>query len=285
MLPGGVAFEVLVVDDPREDDPKLVAAAIGDRPYEVRQLSRLAPGVAAARNRGWRAARATLVLFLGDDVLADRRLLREHLSWHGKNEEEEIGILGHVRWARELRVTPFMHWLEHGIQFDYPRIRGVEAGWGRFYTTNVSVKRRMLDRVGGFDEDFPFGYEDLEIAKRMHEHGFRLLYNRKAGVEHLHVTTIDDWRVRMRQVAMAERRFVAKHPDVRPYFREMLLEASNRAPAHGWGPRLVRVVPRRTPWLGEHVWASADLWYRQQLAPAFLSAWEQAERGEQSTRE
>jgi GT2 family glycosyltransferase len=169
-----------------------------------------------------------------------------------------------------------MHWLDHGMQFDYPSIEGTEAGWGRFYTTNVSVKRGLLERVGGFDEGFPFGYEDLDLAKRMHEHGFRLLYNRRARVEHLHPTTLEEWRQRMVQVARAERRFVAKHPDVRPYFHHMLIEASRRPAAQGRRARLVKIVPRSTPWLGERVWSSADIWYRQQLAPSFLAAWSEA---------
>lgn len=267
------SFEVIVVDDPDQDDPRRVAEAVGDRPLEVRQFSRHYPGVAAARNRGWREARAPLVLFLQDDVLAGRRLLPEHLAWHERQRKDEVGVLGHVRWARKLRVTPFMHWLDHGIQFDYPGIRGMEAGWGRLYTTNVSVKRRLLERVGGFDEAFPFGYEDLDLGKRMADHGFRLLYNRRARVEHLHPTTLDEWRRRMAQVAQAERRFVSKHPDVRPYFHDMLAEASSLPPARGRGAPLVKLVPRSMPWLGERIWGSADTWYQQQLAPSFLAVW------------
>lgn len=284
VLSRSVSFEAIVVDDPNEDDTELVAAAVGDRPYPVRQLSRLGVGVAAARNRGWRAAGAGLVLFLGDDVLADRRLLGEHLAWHRRHPEDEVGVLGGVRWAREERVTPFMHWLEHGVQFDYHRIVGMDAGWGRFYTTNVSVKQGALDRVGGFDEAFPFGYEDLEIAKRMHaQFGFRLLYNHKACVEHLHPTTLRDWCRRMAKVAVAEYHFVAKHPDVPPYFRDLLLAASRLPPARGRGAPLVKLVPRRVPWLGERIWTSADTWYRQQLAPPFLAAWERMEREESTT--
>ena len=76
-------------------------------------------------------------------------------------------MLGHVRWAREVRVTPFMHWLEHGVQFDYPAIDGIEAGWGRFYGANVSAKRELVERVGGFDEvRLPYGYEDLDFGYR-----------------------------------------------------------------------------------------------------------------------
>ena len=58
-------------------------------------------------------------------------------------------VLGHVRWAREVRVTPFMHWLDHGVQFDYPAIDGTEAGWGRFYGANVVGQARARSSGSG----------------------------------------------------------------------------------------------------------------------------------------
>ena len=62
-------------------------------------------------------------------------------------------MLGHVRWARELEVTPFMLWLDQGMQLDYPNLDGTHAGWRRFYGANISVKKRMIERVGGFDAE------------------------------------------------------------------------------------------------------------------------------------
>lgn len=269
-------FEVIVVADAKESNLGAVAAATGGRAYAVRVLQAGEPGVSAARNHGWRAARAPLILFFGDDMLPDRRLVEQHLAWHERHPEERVAVLGHVRWARELRLTPFMRWLDHGMQFDYPSIQGIEAGWGRFYAANVSLKRGLIERSGGFDESYRFGYEELELGYRLNELGMRLLYNRRALVEHLHPATIDDWRRRMAVVARAERHFVAEHPDVKPYFLNMFRRAQAVPPARGRGARLAHVVPRRTPWLGSRVWSSADAYYRQALAPAFVAAWEAA---------
>lgn len=278
--PGTGPFEVVVVDDPREDDPAAVAAAVdaGRRPYPVRQLSRERPGVSAARNAGWRAARGPLVLFLGDDVLAAPDLVAEHLAWHDRHPDEPVGVLGSVRWARELPVTPFMRWLERGVQFDYGSIAGTEAGWGHFYTANVSLPRAALERVGGFDEErFPFGYEDLDLGHRLFETGFRLLHNAAAAAEHLHAPTVEEWRARMTTVARAEREWVRLHPELEPYFHDRLAAAAASPPARGRGARLARWVGPGVPVLGPRVWASADLRFRQALAPSFLAAWEDAQ--------
>jgi GT2 family glycosyltransferase len=277
------SFEVLVVIDAGEPDPEGVEATIGARGFALRVLRGELAGASGSRNAGWRAADAPLILFVDDDVLPEPALVAEHLAWHRRHPEQAVGVLGHVRWADELRVTPFMHWLENGVQFDYPNIAGIEAGWGRFYTANASVKRALLERVDGFDaERLPFGNEDLDLAYRMSKHGFRLIYNRAAGAEHLHPMEIEMWRRRIRRVAFAEHRFCRLHPEIPPYFQPRLARAASAPPATGRGRRLIRYLPRSFPLLGRLAWTSADRYYLQQLAPPFLEAWAEAERGSDS---
>ena len=273
-------FEVLVVADAAEPDPAGVAELLAGRPYPARALAGSRPGASAARNAGIRAAASPLVLFLDDDVLPEERLVAEHLSWHEHHPAEEIGVLGLVRWADELRVTPFMRWLESGVHFDFAGIDGEEAGWGRFYTANASVKRVMLERVGGFDEErLPFGYEDLDIAYRMHAQGFRLLFNRRAAAEHLHEMTIESLRARVPRLAASERAFCRNHPEIPPYFLGLFREAAAAPPARGRLARLAPFVPPGAPVLGARVWSSVDARFRQELAPLFLRAWEKDGKG------
>jgi GT2 family glycosyltransferase len=164
-----------------------------------------------------------------------------------------------------------------GIQFDYWRIEGVEIDWTRFYSCNSSLKRSLLERVGGFDEErFPYGYEDLELARRLSERGFRLLYNRAAAAEHLKTETLDDWRRNLRRIAVSERRFTTIYPGERAYFHEQFRTAAERPAARGRPSRLARFVPPKLPLLGPFVWKNYDLVCRQRLAPEFLSEWEAA---------
>jgi len=269
-------FEVLVVADVADPEPDAVDRAIGSRSYPVSRLTGTRPGLSANRNTGWRAAKAPLVLFTDNDTLAEPQLVSEHLAWHSRHPDEEVAVLGHVRWARDIRVTAFMHWLDYGMQFDYPNIKGIEAGWGRFYGANVSVKRSFVERVGGFDaERLPYLYDDLDFGYRADKHGLRLLYNRRAVVEHLREMDVSYWRSRMRQSAHAEREFVRLHPDVTPYFQRMFSAAAALPPAQGRGRHLIRFIPRRVPWLGRVAWNSADAYYQQALAPEFLAGWEE----------
>jgi GT2 family glycosyltransferase len=277
-------FEVVVIEDPGAAEEGAAARALESRALDARTLRADRPGASAARNAGWRAARAPLVLFTGDDILASPRFLAEHLAAHERHPEEEVGVLGRVDWADELRVTTFMRWLDRGIQFDFDTIRDEDAGWWRLYTANCSLKRSLIEAVGGFDEEtFPFLYEDLDLGKRMSDaHGFRLLYAPDAHGGHVHPMTPGEWRRRAAAIAPMELRFTRKHPGFEPYFLNLFSAAAAAPPARGLLARLAPVVPPGAPVIGERVWASVDRRYRQELAPAFLDAWERAEREEGS---
>lgn len=277
------SFEVLVVVDCADPEPERVDQHVANLPYEARRLTGHRRGLSANRNAGVAAARSPLVLFTDNDTIPSRQLISEHLAWHRKHLEDEVGVVGHVRWAREIKVTPFMHWLDHGVQFDYPNIQGIEAGWGRFYGANSSAKRTFVERVGGYDEErLPYLYEDLDFGYRASKLGFRVLYNRQAEVEHLREMDLEFWRKKVERLARVERAFVAKHPEIPPYFYEMFSKAAALPPARGRGRSLIRFVPRGFPWLGPRVWTSADLYYRQVLAPGFLAAWDSGEPAEPS---
>lgn len=268
-------MEVVVVEDPGGAAEGSAAMAATGSGLEVRTVRAGRPGASAARNDGFRVAAAPLVLFIGDDILASPRLVAEHLAAHGRHPAAEVGVLGRVDWASELRPTVFMRWLERGVQFDFDTIRGEEAGWWRLYTANCSVKRSMLEAVGGFDEEtFPFLYEDLDLGKRMSdERGFRLLYEPRAHGEHLHPVTPAEWARRAAAIAPMEHRFVRRHEGFEPYFLNLFRAAAEAPPARGVLARLAPIVGPRVPWIGPRVWASVDRRYTQQLAPAFLHAW------------
>jgi GT2 family glycosyltransferase len=274
-------FEVIVVADAQEENFDAVRGATEGRQFPIRALQSAAPGASAARNHGWRDAQAPLILFLDDDTLATPSLVSEHLAYHRDEPAAEIGVLGHVDWASELEVTPFMRWLERGPQFGYGNIRGREAPLTNFYAANASVKRTMLERVHGFDEaTFPFRYEDTDLALRMAPLGFRLLYNPRARGEHLHAVTLEGWRRTISIVARAERRFVRRYPELRPYFLNLFTRPAEPLRARELGARLASIVPPNVPWLGPRVWARARATYRQALATPFLEAWVHADYAE-----
>jgi GT2 family glycosyltransferase len=273
--------EVIVASDALDPDPARTASAVCvGAPPGWRHVVASVAGASGARNAGWRATDAEIVLFLDDDILVDAGLVAAHRTAHALEPDERTCVIGAVRWASWIRVTPFMRWLDAGgLQFDYAGLRdGDDAGWGRMYTANLSVKRSLLDRLGGFDEvGFPYLYEDLDLGRRAFDGGGVVVrYRPGAAAEHDGATTLEDWLGRVERLAAAERAFVERYPDVPPHFFELFTAAAAAAPARGRGLRLTRVVPRRAPGLGARVWASAEASWAQTLAAPFLAAWERA---------
>ena len=212
-------FEVVVADDGSGDETGTVVRAAARRAGNVR-LEVLAAngGPAAARNRALKASEAPLVLFLDDDVEASPALVSTHLDLHAA-ADERLGVLGLVQWAPDLKVTPFMRWLDRsGLQFAYDtwlQPGPVPVPHAAFYTANLSMRRELVLAVGGFDETFPYAsFEDIELAWRLTAQGFHLEYRPEALA--FHARPIDLATFRRRTANDAESAALARRlqPDL-----------------------------------------------------------------------
>ena len=209
------SYEIVVVDDGSTDETPEVVAGIGADETRLRYVRQENKGPAAARNVGVREARGEIVLFTGDDCLPDKRLVDEHLGAH--EESGDVGVVGYVTWHPELTISPFMAFLEEGVQFGFNRIENPEnVGPWHFYTANCSVQRHWMEEAGGFDEDFKHAaFEDVELAYRMQKRGLRIVYRPAARTYHHHETTLERHLVRQRLCGRAAALFYRKHPELK----------------------------------------------------------------------
>lgn len=264
-------FATLVVVD--GDDEKVPDLGTG-----VQVLVKAHGGPGAARNTGAKAATTPLVLFLGDDMLATPSLVQRHLDRHNRSPNDQTAVLGHVDWHPTLRGDPIAQWLDWSdTQFDYQKITTEDAGFGRFFSCNVSLKRAFFLGAGGFDEDFVYYYEDLDCGWRLNDVGLQLLYERDAIAHHLHRYDWAGIERRFEGIARGERLMQAKHPEFEPWFRERMEGARHgkrrsmvwplAAPLTAFAPEPVR----------RRIRDRANAAYYQQLAPRFFNAW-QADR-------
>lgn len=71
-------LEIIVVDDGSSDDTLIVARQHADRDLRIKIIRQDNAGVAAARNRGWKSARAEFVAFVdADDLWAPTKIERQ----------------------------------------------------------------------------------------------------------------------------------------------------------------------------------------------------------------
>jgi GT2 family glycosyltransferase len=196
-------FEVIVVDDGSSDGTSAALQSSDWPTFDLVPFHQDHRGQATARNLGVSRARGEVCLFLGDDMWPPQDLVRRHLRFHAAHPDREAALLGRAQWAPETLPTPFMRWLEGGIQFEFGAISDRQDVEPRFfYTANVSVKTELLRDVGGFDESLRDG-EDIELGFRLQRAGMRLVYDPETFVDHFHPADLRSSLRRMQRIGRA----------------------------------------------------------------------------------
>jgi len=210
-------YEIIVIDDGSTDGTEAtVKAIIEESPVGLKYFKQENKGPAAARNVGIRNAEGEIILFIGDDIISDKSMLEEHIKSH-ENENENVAILGHIQWSPEMRLTPFLKYLEEqNIQFAYSLIKNPgNLGYNYFYGSNISLKKTFLLKNGLFDESFPYAaYEDVELGYRLQKKGLIIKYNKNAIGYHYHPTNLSKYCKRMEVVGTSMVIISKKHPEI-----------------------------------------------------------------------
>jgi len=163
-------FEIVLVDDGSSDCTReMVAGLQHDR--QLKYLYQDNAGLATARNTGIRAAQGEVILFIDDDTMADPALLKE--NWASHQEDDKCVVNGRVNHVETLDGELS------------PKFTTADISTSFFWTSNVSVRRKYLEQVGLFDQDFrEYGWEDIELVGRLRDIGLRRRYNHNALVYH-----------------------------------------------------------------------------------------------------
>jgi GT2 family glycosyltransferase/2-polyprenyl-3-methyl-5-hydroxy-6-metoxy-1,4-benzoquinol methylase len=268
-------FEVVVVGDGRDQTVPDLAATVVVKEHG---------GPGAARNAGVAATDRSVILLLGDDMIPVPDLVERHVSRHAAEPDDQVAVLGRVDWHPEVRGSRLLRWLDWSqTQFDYDNISGDGTGFGRFYSCNVSLKRALLEQVGGFDEAFTYYYEDLDLGKRLDDNGMVLRYEPAARAQHLHTYDLQRIQGRFRGIATGEAMMAAKHPWFTPFFHDRCRAALSHPPVHRAWAVLADIGGARPAKASKWLRRRANRWWYQQVGDAFFDVWE-GERGHAELR-
>ncbi len=221
-------FRVVVVDDGSSDGTRewLKTLSTGGSRLSLAVLEQDRAGQGAARNRALRTIETGLVVFLGDDVLLKPEALAEHRAFHlhrggrtgASSSDQDVAVVGFTDWCREsMRVTPVLEMVNRdGYQFGYGSMpAGEEVPFTCFFTSNLSVPRRVLGERPFHPAFREYGWEDVELGYRLHCAGVPLYYHPGAAGEHLHPMTLESvWR-RQEQVGRGLATLFELHPELR----------------------------------------------------------------------
>lgn len=179
-------YEIIIVDD--FSKRKEIYGHPLLRELSVRVIDNTGPrGAAAAKNIGAKASRGALMMFLdSDSELFDENVIDNVIEIMG--QDSQIGAVGGDVERRD------------GEEYDLPlrtislqtgEIRRIFGGWRNIRreteflsTCNMTTRKNLFDRLGGFEEIFQTYYEDTDFCLRLRKLGYKIVMDSKTLAIH-----------------------------------------------------------------------------------------------------
>jgi len=189
-------LEVILVDNGSTDGSvEFVQHSFSDLQLIVNSINR---GYSAANNQGIGVSRGRYVLLLNSDTTLAKGALRA-LANYG-DAHPEVGVMGPQLLNPDGTLQPSggvfptpgstiaellgLHRLtgrpRYGTRRDYSLAAQVDEVSG----AAMVIARPVLDGLGGLDENFPLGYEDVDFCLRARRAGWQVHYVPAARVFH-----------------------------------------------------------------------------------------------------
>lgn len=177
------SLEIIVVDNGSTDESAEVA-----REFQARWLP-LAKnvGLAPALNRGAAIAAGDFLLFINNDMRFDPSFVAALVESLGKNEENFATDGMQFNWDGSERAhlatrlvsgkgaSHSSTELVPGLYF-YPAEATSETAVYTGSAASMLVRRHLFEKLNGFDDRLPLGYEDVEICWRAWIRGWKTVY-------------------------------------------------------------------------------------------------------------
>jgi len=214
------SFNLIAVDDASTDETYSLLTSYRPKRFNlIVERMDINSGPATARNRGIQLANTPLIVFVGDDIIPSTSFIRKHIEKQKHHPESGVAILGKIAWPKDMPVNTLMKHID-GIgaeQFSYYYLKdGQEYDFRHFYTSNISLKRDLLNRIDKwFDTDFQYAaFEDVELAYRLEQNGLKIIYDAAALAFHYHYHNIWTFSTRQYQSGLMACLLVKKHPEI-----------------------------------------------------------------------
>ena len=209
-------FEILILDQSRDDATETIAQELALGDSRVRYLRLDQRGLSRAYNRGVAEARGELVAFTDDDCVAPPGWLRAVAEAFAREPETELldgQVLAPIDAREERRgegVIPTLpiSKLERLSKRHGFRVFGMGA--------NFATHRGMWERVGGFDEILGGGgplqsAQDFDYAYRVYRCGGTILLDPSVIVHHYGFRANAEWPETVGSYGIGVGGFYLKH--------------------------------------------------------------------------
>ena len=188
------SYEVIVVDNGSTDATAEFLASLSGDVRIIRNQDNL--GFSKACNQGARVARGKYLIFLNNDTIPLKGWLKALVS--EVEAYPEVGIVGskllyqdgtiqHAGVALS-RVDGLPYHIYRGVPGDLPAVnqrREYQVVTGAC----LLIRRSLFMELGGFDEGFRNGFEDVDLCLKTGERGYRVVYQPRSLLYHLESQT------------------------------------------------------------------------------------------------
>ena len=226
----GMAVEIVVVDNDSKDGTLAFIQSTYTDVIAVTSGANV--GFSKANNIGYRLAHGQYVLFLNPDTIVNRDALT--LCVHRLQNEPDIGIIspklvlcdGGMDLACRRSVPTIWDGFTRasGLARLFPKSR-LCAGYNLTYLPEADtytvgavngafmmIPRRVLDRIGLFDEQFFMYGDDLDLCLRCSMEGFRVVYDGRYSIIHLKGrSSSKEYRRMSKAIFKGTKQFYLKH--------------------------------------------------------------------------
>ena len=198
-------YEVIVIDDGSTDNtPHIVDSFPG-----VRLLRQKNQGPAKARNWGAWEAKGEFILFTDADCVPHENWITEIM----KSFEENADIIA-VKGSFETRQTKLISRFAQIEYLDKDDKLKKEPYIDFVGTDSAGYRSEVFLQAGGFDTVFPqASAEDVELSYRLANQGYKIIFNPRAKVYHLHAESLMDYWKKKYKFAYWRIVAVKKHPN------------------------------------------------------------------------
>ncbi|OGM08291.1 hypothetical protein A2W13_02470 [Candidatus Woesebacteria bacterium RBG_16_36_11] len=199
-----VDFEIIVSDNGSTDGSLEMLKQDFPDILVIENQSNL--GFAAGNNRVKSYVKGEYVLFLNSDTLMHANTLRESIKY--LEEHQDVGAMtckmklpgGELdKDARRSFITPWIGLVHLFLKLDriFPESKYFARYWYGFISPDIEhevdvlqgafllTRKKVLDSIDWFDEDYFIDGEDIDLCWRIKEKGWKIIYYPKVTIIHI----------------------------------------------------------------------------------------------------
>lgn len=137
-------------------------------------------GVSGGRNYLLKKAKSDIIIELDDDISIENKNLFNNILEAFQEEDENVGILAfHIKnFHSRKRLRHEFPFLNKTKQLK----KSMETGW--FIGAGHAFKKTLVDKIGLYNNFYPYGHEEMDFSARAINSGFKIKFRSDLEIFH-----------------------------------------------------------------------------------------------------